>query len=152
MRKSIGLVIFILLLSCKSAGSHTDLSSARVKYLTSQGRNSLTVQSTDLGNNQDQAIFNAKKLAFQNLFFRGISGSPFNDPLIGINERQGYKANETYFKEFYSGRMESFILSSSENLEKVKGGQKLAKVTLQINLRALRKDLEDKSVIKKFGL
>ncbi len=139
-------------MACKSTSGKADLSSAQVNYLENEGRNTVSVLSIDYGDNENQAVFNARKLAFQNLFFRGISGSPFNDPLIGIDEREEHSKHKTYLTDFYSNRMESFILGSSKRLEKVKGGRKRASVSLKINLRALRKDLEDKKIIKKFGL
>lgn len=146
------LFLALVIVSCKSTNQNAQVVSARVSYMSNQARNSITINSMDYGNNDDEAVFNTKKLAFQNLFFRGIANSPFIDPLIGINEQQEYKEHKDYLSDFYQNRMESFILNSQETLEKIRGGQRKANITLTINVRALRKDLEDKQIIKKFGL
>ena len=153
MKKLLGLVLLALIAgSCKSTNQNAQVASARVRYMGNEARNTLTVNSMDYGSNNEEAIYNAKRLTFQNLFFRGVAGSPFNDPLIGINEQEEYKKHKDYLSDFYQNRMESFILNSREKVEKVKGGQRKANITLTVNLRALRQDLEDKQVIKKFGL
>ena len=152
MKKLLTLLLLLLVFSCKSTSSKADLASARVTYQSNEGRNTVTLLSQDHGDTDDSAVFNAKKLAFQNLFFRGISGSPFNDPLIGIDEREAFNTHKVYLNDFYSNRMESFIISATENVEKIKGGERLAKVNLKVILRALRTDLEEKEIIKKFGL
>ncbi|MEA1785137.1 hypothetical protein U1E44_03465 [Arenibacter sp. GZD96] len=145
-------ILAMVLASCKGTNKNAQVASARVIYLSSEARNTVTLRSMDFGNNEVEAIYNAKKLSFQNIFFRGVASSPFNDPLIGIDEQAAYKTHKEYLTDFYENRMESFIIRSNESVEKVKGGSRQANVTLTINLRALRKDLEDKKVIRKFGL
>ncbi|MDC6366667.1 MULTISPECIES: hypothetical protein [Flavobacteriaceae] len=142
---------FMFLMACGS-NKHADFDSAQVNYVSNDKLESITVNSTDSGENQEEAIYNAKKLAFQNLFFRGISNSPFNKPLISINEQAAFKKHKTYLNAFYSKRMGTFITNSHESISKVRGGRRLAKVNMTINMLALRKDLEEHQVIKKFGL
>ncbi len=151
MKKSIALILIVLLASCGST-SYGNFDSAMVNYVSNNGQQSLTVSSSQVGGNQDEAIFFAKRLAFQNLFFRGISNSPFHKPLIGINEQEESRKHKDYLTTFYNQRMGTFITYSSESVSKVKGGGKLARVDMTINMLALKKDLEEHQIIRKFGL
>lgn len=146
------LILLIILSTACGGNKHAGFDSARVNYVSNDRLESLTVRSLDMGENHEEAIFNAKKLAFQNLFFRGISNSPFNKPLIGINEQTEYKKHKSYLNSFYAKRMGTFITNSSESVSKVKGGRRLARIDMTINMKALQKDLEEHQVIKKFGL
>ena len=145
-------VCSVLFLTACGGSQHASFDSALVSYVANDKRETLTVKSTDIGENENVALFNAKKLAFQNLFFRGIPNSPFNKPMIGINEKEKFKANKAYLDTFFNQRMGTFITNSNESVSKVKGGRKMAKITLTINMLALEKDLEEHNVIKKFGL
>ncbi len=150
MRKLI-MLLAVLLTAC-GGNKNVGFDSARVNYVSNDRLESITVHSLDTGKNDDEAIYNATKLAFQNLFFRGISNSPFNKPLIGINEQEEFKKHKDYLNSFYAVRMGTFITRSSESTSKIKGGDRLAKVNMTINMQALQKDLEEHRVIKKFGL
>ncbi len=146
------MILLVILLAACGGNKHANFDSAQVNYVTNDRLESITVSSSDIGENEEEAIFNAKKLAFQNLFFRGISNSPFNKPLIGINEQTEYKKHKDYLNSFYTNRMGTFITSSHESVSKVKGGGRLARIDITINTLALQKDLEEHQVIKKFGL
>lgn len=146
------ILITILLSAACSSSKNAGFNSAKVNYVSSDGRETITLSSSDIGKNSEEAIFKAEKLAFQNLFFRGIANSPFNKPLVGINEQAQYKKYREYLDSFYATRMGTFIIYSNESVSKVKGGGKLARVDLTINMLALQKDLEENRVIKKFGL
>jgi len=150
MKKFI-ILLGLCLVSCGS-NQHASFDSAKVRYVANDRRESITVNSTDIGYKTEDALFNAKKLAFQNLFFRGIANSPFNTPLIGINEQAEFKEHKGYLNSFYEERMGTFIIQSSESVSKLKGGKRLAKIEMTINMLALRKDLEENRIIKKFGL
>ncbi|PWL38105.1 hypothetical protein DKG77_07375 [Flagellimonas aquimarina] len=150
MKKTITIMV-LLLMACGS-NKHGDFDSAEVNYISNDRLESLTVSSFDIGENQEEAIFNAKRLAFQNLFFRGISNSPFNKPLIGINEHVEYKKHKDYLNSFYNSRMGTFITNYTQSVSKVKRGKRSARIDMTINMLALRKDLEENGIIKKFGL
>jgi len=149
--KNLIIFVVVLLAACGS-NKHADFVSARVNYVSNDRLESITISSTDVGKNDEEAVFNAKKLAFQNLFFRGISNSPFHKPLLGINEQVEYRTHKAYLNTFYTKRMETFITSAYESVSKIKGGQKLARIDMTINMLALQKDLEEHQVIEKFGL
>ncbi|WP_394747146.1 hypothetical protein [Spongiimicrobium salis] len=137
--------------ACKSTENAT-FNSAKVYYVSNNGMNVLSLRSIDFGKTKEEAIYNAEKLAFQNLFFRGIPRSPFQNPLLGINEQEQYRKNRDYLDTFYKQRMQTFITYSYETISKAKKGQKQALVNITINMKALRKDLEANNVIEKFGI
>lgn len=150
MRK---LILIAILFSTACGGNkNATFDSAKVNYISNDRLESITVSSSDIGENNEEAIFKAKKLAFQNLFFRGILNSPFNKPLLGINEQGKFKKHKDYLNSFYTKRMGTFITDTNESVSKIKGGQRMARVKMTINMLALRKDLEEHQVIKKFGL
>ena len=152
MKKQIILLIVTFLIVSCGGNKYGSFDSAIVNYVSSKGQESLTVSSTQLGKNEEEAIFFAKRLAFQNLFFRGISNSPFKKPLIGINEQKESEKYRNYLNTFYNNRMGTFITYASESVSKVKGGDWVARVDMTINMLALKKDLEEDRIIKKFGL
>ena len=151
--KSFTTILFGLLLilaGCKSS-ENAVLNSGRVAYISNEGLETLTLRSTDYGANEEEAIENAKRLAFQNLFFRGVPNSPYKDPMLGINERDKYKEHDDYLKTFYKNRMYTFINRSSELVSDEKRTTQ-ATVSLTINMRALKKDLQENDLMSKFGL
>lgn len=144
-------VILALLFSgCKSS-ENAEIKSGNVAYVSNDGRETISLRSIDYGKNEEEAVKNAERQAFQNLFFRGIPNSPYKDPLLGIDEREQYHKNKDYLNEFYEDRMYTFINTSYETISKEKQGTK-ATVNLTINMRALRKDLQEKSLMPKFGI
>lgn len=112
----------------------------------------LNLRSTGSGKTKEDCILNAQKNAFETLFFRGIPGSQQNTALIGPDEKSKLN-NSKYFEEFYEKeRFKTFLTGTQEvsQLQKVAGGKQLT-ISLGINLPALRKDLENTSIIRKFG-
>ncbi|PCJ91949.1 MAG: hypothetical protein COA50_15995 [Flavobacteriaceae bacterium] len=150
MRKLILIAIFFS--TACGGNKNATFDSAKVNYISNDRLESLTVSSSDFGVNNEEAIFMAKKLAFQNLFFRGIPNSPFNKPLLSINEQVEFKKHKDYLNSFYSSRMGAFITNTSASVSKIKGGQRRARVNMTINMLALQKDLEEYQVTNKFGL
>ena len=118
--RSLFLLLLFFFLGCKSSQNST-LHSGNVAYVSNEGLETLTLRSTDYGTNKEDAIENAKRLAFQNLFFRGVPNSPYRDPILGISETEKYREHEDYLKEFYDNRMYTFINRSSELISQKAG-------------------------------
>ena len=82
--------------------------------------------------------------AIYHLLFRGFPESNQKTPLISTSEEEIEKQHPEYFKKFFEeNRYKTFVTSSSKNAGK---GQQVV-----INLRALKADLEQNSIIRKFG-
>lgn len=145
------LLLSFLFISCGGSKKHSEFTSAKVSYVSNNDRETLTLRSTEVGSSEEEAINKAQKLAFQNLFFRGVPESPFNRPLISLNEEEAYEKHRSYLNDFYDGRMQTFITDSKEYLNK-EGPGTTATVDLTINMRALRKDLQNNNLMQKFGI
>ncbi|GAA3614883.1 hypothetical protein Q4Q39_02395 [Flavivirga amylovorans] len=144
-------IFFVLVLIACGGSKHAEFTSAKVKYVSNNDFETLRLSSIEVGSNKEEAIYNAQKLAFQNLFFRGIPNSPYKKPLISLNEAEAYKKHKKYLNDFYNGRMQTFITNSTDFINK-KGAGVTATVNLIINMRALRKDLQNNNLMQKFGI
>ena len=126
---------------------------AEVNYLSGK-EGTITMRAIGIGANQEDAIIDAEKNAFNVIFFRGLPESEQKIALIGTNETEEKEKNKDYFNAFYKDkRYKTFIMSSipGSDLIKHKGGKKSIAVDVKINLVALRKDLEQNNIIRKFG-
>lgn len=82
--------------------------------------------------------------AIYHLLFRGIPNSNQTTPLISTSEEATEKQFPEYFKKLFNeNRYKTFVTSSSKNGN---GSQRVV-----VNTRALRLDLEQNSIIRKFG-
>jgi len=126
--------------------------SAEVNFISGK-EGTITMRAIGIGNNEGEAISDAVNNAFDVLLFRGLPESEQKIPLIGTNENEERGKHKEYFDEFYKGRYNSFVMSSipSSDLINYKGGKKSIAVDVNINLTALRKDLEQNNIIRKFG-
>ncbi len=146
------LVIITLLLITTSC-SLKIIPSAEVDYLSGK-EGTITLRAIGIGSNQEDAIVDAEKNAFNVIFFRGLPESEQKIALIGTNETEEKEKNKDYFNKFYKDkRYKTFVMSSipTSDLTKHKGGKKSIAIDVKINLVALRKDLEQNNIIRKFG-
>jgi hypothetical protein len=106
----------------------------------------------------DKGKKNAEISAFRQLFFRGFPASQQTTPLIGYNEEAILNQHSTYFEQLFGkgskGRYWSFVTQSEVVKENANGlfFKDRVTVNITINLRALRTDLEQNGVIRRFGL
>lgn len=132
-------------------------------------RDILTLRVLGYGANENEAIEDAQRRAMETLFFRGIPNSNISKPLIGYNENELKQRYNTYFKEFFGyKRFLTFITETifvggnkqkviATKIDKKKGSKEdmidalVVAVDVLINVKPLRKDLEQKNVIRKFG-
>ena len=128
-------------------------SSAKVSYLNSID-GSINMYTIGIGKNKLSAINDAEKNAFEVLFFRGLPESQQKVPLIGANENEAKQKHPIYFDKFFSGlRYKTFLMGSipAPNTSSIKGNFKSIAVEVKINISALRIDLEQYNIIRKFG-
>jgi len=122
--------------------------------LEDENKGYITITTTGTGINSRRAMIDAERQAFKDLFFRGYPTSQQKTPMIGVNEIALTQQNQAYFDQFFgmtelgSNRYRTFIIRS-ERIGKFSNRQQPMRVT--INLRALRTDLEQNGVIRKFG-
>lgn len=125
--------------------------------LVADQNNTITLRSSGFGKQKVESLDAAERYALETILFRGVPGSQYSSPLVGINinEEQARQANPRYFKEFFeNGRHKSFIVSSvpvsDYSWTKYQAWTISADIT--INVVSLRKDLEQHGVIRRFGL
>lgn len=115
--------------------------------------NTLTLRCTGYGNTESDALADAGRYAIEQLLFRGIPGTNQRHPLIGTDEQTARTEHATYLQSLLEGKRYLSFLTQSlpvESLQQYHQSQVEAEIT--INLRALRTDLEQSGVIRKFGL
>ena len=146
-------LLFIFITSISFAIAQENVSStADVTYLGSTEKGTTFVSSCGYGKVLDKkAYLAAVKNAFETLMFRGIPGSEVTVALID-NETTAKTNFKKYFDDFFvGGRYKSFITSIHETKPTKEFKKKKACLEIKINHIALRKDLEQNNVIRKFG-
>jgi hypothetical protein len=143
----------LIILSTTYSCSKKTIPSAEVNYVSGT-EGTIIMRSIGVGSNQMEAIADAEKSAINVILFRGLPESIQKTALIGTSESEEMDKHKDYFEKFYSQkRYRTFIMFSIpvSNLIKQNGGQKSIAADVKVNLVALRKDLEQNNIIRKFG-
>lgn len=151
--KKISALVILVLLSVTYSCSKKTLPTSEVNYLSGND-GTITMRAIGNGTNQQEAINEAEKNAINVLFFRGLPESEQKIALIGTNESEEMEKHKQYFEKFYTQkRYKTFIMSSIpvSDFAKQNGGAKSLALDVKVNLVALRKDLEQNNIIRKFG-
>jgi len=151
--KKIGISVILVLVSIIYSCSEKILPTSEVNYLSGND-GTITMRAIGNGTNEQEAINEAEKNAINVLFFRGLPQSEQKVPLIGTNESEEIEKHKQYFEKFYTQkRYKTFVMSSIPVSEfaKQNGGTKSLAVDIKVNLIALKKDLEQNNIIRKFG-
>ena len=126
-----------------------------VKYSGSPGTGVVTVVSNGFGKNSSQSNGNALAGAFYALLFKGLPGSACDLPMVPHEEE---KKNDPTIIALLNGGYNAFVMEDVTQ-NQVKTNKKQDGVTgistthlITINCAALRRYLEEKSVIRKFGI
>ena len=142
----------LLLLSIVPCNAQKKLPAVEVNYLSSAD-GTVTMRAIGTGSNEQKAIALAEQNAINVLLFRGLPESEQKEALIGNGEAEAKESNKQYFDKLYKERYKLFIMSSVPvtTFAKQKGGVKSITMDVKVNLVALRKDLEQNNIIRKFG-
>lgn len=127
--------------------------SGEVNFVTEQS-GTITVRVIGYGSNIDKAKSDAELKAINTILFLGLPESIQKSGLVVKSEFETTFKNSTYFQSFYGKNgYRNFIMSSIPTTEliKSKGGKKSVGVDIKINVSALRNDLEQNQIIRKFG-
>ncbi len=124
----------------------------QVSYLYG-GNGTITVRTSGTGKNEAEASAEAARAAFYMLLYRGIPGSDAPTALIDIPEQEAQRKHTAYLERLMDSRYQTFITNAAPVGDVVKGKKHTRSLMMDmtINLQALRKDLEDNKVIRKFG-
>lgn len=142
------ITLFDLFINCNSK----TIPSAEINFISDK-EGTITMRSIGLGQNKEEAIINAEENAFNVLLFRGLPESTQKMALVGPDEASLKEAHKQYFDQLFSGkRYRTFLMSSiPSELMQHYGGRKSIAVDVKINATALRRDLEQRNIIRKFG-
>lgn len=114
----------------------------------------ITVQGSGFGRKIADSNADALSGIFYTILFRGVPGGKYNQPLI--TDEDTYK-DDSAVREILTGGYNTFttksVVLSSNKTTKKSDGTKGFRTTVQVtvNYVALRKHLEGKGVIRKFG-
>ena len=142
------LTLSVLLLACASKKT------GETTYAGTSESGTIILNASGYGLLKATAIENAEMNAFNNLIFRGIPGSQYQLPMIE-NEQKAKSEHAEYFdKLLVQKKYKAFLLStvSESDLNLNLSKQKTISVGLKINVNALRRDMEQNGVLRKFGM
>jgi len=98
------------------------------------------------------AVLEAEKNAFRVVLFKGLPGTDLSVPLVE-NESSSMSQNKSFYDKFFDGGgYRSFIMNRNDSYtpKKIRNGYQ-SEVTIKINIAALRRELEQNQIIRKFG-
>jgi len=147
--------LFIIALSAACNRKSAIYPSAEVSYLSNESTSDeMALQARGFANKKDDAPDDAERRAFENLLFKGIPGSAHALPFIKeTNARNKFKK---YFDDFFEKKeYRNFLTFSNiiqEPVKEKRTNQFITLVSVRINIKSLRRELEQKQIIPKFGL
>ncbi|MDX6188396.1 hypothetical protein SGQ83_03465 [Flavobacterium sp. Fl-318] len=153
LSKRIGVLVLLILISFTYSCSQKILPTSEVNYVSGNA-GTITMRTIGNGSNEMEAISEAEKNAINVLLFRGLPESEQKSALVGTHESEEIEKHKTYFEKFYTQkRYKTFFMSSIpvSDFAKQKGGAKSLTLDVKVNLAALRTDLEQNNIIRKFG-
>lgn len=142
-----------LVLGLQYCSPKTIAYSGEVTLQSKEPSGTVILNASGYGRNYEAAVHDAKVNAFQVLLFKGIPGSELRFPLVDDEVVSKERHKEYYENLLDKESYRRFIIRSDENpmsLVKVKGSKKIV-VHMTIDYISLRKDLEQKQIIRKFG-
>ena len=146
--------IFFLLVGC----SHKTLPpysyrNGQVSFVNQDEEGTIVIKTNGFGHNVNEAVANAQKSAFYNLIFKGIPGSSIANVPMVANESDAYQKHEDYFNNLLDkGNYFTFMMYSNMASNPNEGkGEANVTVDVKINYNSLRRDLEQNTIIRKFG-
>lgn len=149
MKKYFLYICVLFLSSCST--KVTSYAREYVEYI-SDDRDAIILRSSAYGKNIEEAMSNAELAAVKTLLFRGIPNSNSSRGMLaGVNEQDIQRTHSQYFNELFNNkRYRSFIVSSTPITLYDKKNNNIT-INIKVNTRALRLDLEQSNIIRKFG-
>ena len=155
-RWCLGMLCLLALVGCRSSEEATSFpETGEVTFVEHSSRydGTITVHAVGYGRNMDQAVRYAEESAFKALLFRGIPGS---NQVHSMVEKPSEKqtTHDSYFKDFFEGGAYMPFMMASELVSAPPESAKVQRVVVElvINQHSLRKELESRGIIRKFGL
>lgn len=147
MKRYIKLIILLLCINVSLLAQY------QVSYISST-KNTITLRSVGYGKTKMDALKQAETNGIKAVLFQGIDNESSTRPLILSTETDITTMHPSFFNNLYNSEYRTFI-SKTEIIKKYskdKNKQKNIIVDVTIKTRALRENLEQKGIIRKFGL
>ena len=126
--------------------------SSEVSLLYKDANGVIAVKSVGYGKDRLAAVTDAQINAFKVVLFRGVPGTNVGIPLVE-NEQEATSRNPYYVSRFFDQQIfRNFMVAyeESSSLTRAYGTNRIS-VDVKINFIALRRDLEQNNIIRKFG-
>jgi hypothetical protein len=147
-------ILLLLITTCLGASARQSKEySGYVKYGGPSITGTLTVISTGFG--KDRALCSADALiqAFRTLLFQGIPGSQYELPMVPPDKKEDVVISDLLDKEYRSFVIENNMEREEKKVRRTDGAKgKMTVHRITINCEALKRYLENKGLIRKFGL
>lgn len=121
-------------------------------YMINSSSQQIIVSVEGIGNSEGEAIYNGELKMIKTLLFQGIPDTNYSLPLINESEENVMNNNPSYFERFYTDKYKNFIVSNQVLSNTKSKGVHVLRMEIVVNTSALRRDLEQNNVIRKFGL
>ena len=153
LRNSASFILLLLLVACSP--KITSYPSAEVSYLSGESSSDqVAIQARGYASKSEDVKVDAEKRAFEYLLFRGIPDSPQRAPMVA--DANARKKHDNFFTEFFDKQgYRNYMTETTALGSPVKDKEQKnynGYVKLKINIRSLRRDLEQQKVIARFGL
>lgn len=122
--------------------------------LVDYNRSEVTLRVSQYNVKKKEMVKLAIQEALQRVMFRGVADTPFSRALCGTNEAEMMKKHKDYFNKLLNSRYDTFVTAATPVTVNVKDatGKKAFVTDVTVNVVALRQDLEQQKIIRKFGL
>jgi hypothetical protein len=151
--KHFSTALFSLTLLLFTACNSAKTISGEVNFIASPEPGTVMVSVGGYGPSKPQAIRNAEANAFSTLIFKGIPGSQQQLPMVP-DEKTSRQQHGDYLEQFFNGGYKPFMMLSESQSAYAAGrkGRKNITQRVKINVDALRRELEQRGIVRKFGL
>lgn len=145
------LLYFVLIISFAETSivSAQPFPTAEVNFAGVSEEGTILLEVVSYGKRADIAMEEAQKKAFYILLFRGVPGSQQPKPLVE-DEIESYQQHRAFYDEFFQQQRYRTFLMDAWPVSKFRKKHMIAHI--KINIGALRRDLQQNKVIRKFGL
>lgn len=155
MRTFILTLVLSGIITGQAYGQRNNIYQRYVKYESTGVPGTITLISVGFGKKMPESIADASKEAFYVLLFRGVPGSQHEFPMISD---EGTKKDHPDIKSLLNEEHSSFVIESTvqrvskkmKNKDGIAGIMTINRIT--INYDALKRHLEQKKLIRKFGI
>jgi hypothetical protein len=148
-------VASLVLIAAAAACKRTPIPSGEVSFVSTSNQGDLIkIAAIGYGSKEHDIIADAERRAIETLLFVGLTGSSVQSPMV--TDPNARETQKEYLKQLLDEKGYRRYVSApgvANNIGKDKRtGKKSALVNLEVNVLALRRELERQNLTRKFGL